>query len=101
MYQDISEVFIGDKGAIRTSRQGYQLYLKPNAAPQVVQSPSSKADITKDAVDAFVDGARNGKLENAAFWAVESTLTSIMAREAIYSGKPMMWSDLNVGEVRA
>ena len=38
--------------------------------------------------------SRTGKLENAAFHAVESTLTAIMAREAIYSGKPMTWSDL-------
>jgi predicted dehydrogenase len=101
MYQDISETFIGEKGAIRTSRQGYQHFAKPNAAPQTVQSASSKGDITKDAVNAFVEGARTGKIENAAFWAVESTLTAIMAREAIYSGKPWNWSDLKVGEVRA
>jgi predicted dehydrogenase len=100
-YQDISETFIGEKGTIRTSRQGYQYFAKPNAAPQTVQSPSSKGDITKDAVNAFVDGARSGKIENAAFWAVESTLTAIMAREAIYSGKPWNWSDLKVGEVKA
>ncbi len=101
MYQDISETFIGDKGTVRTSRQGYEFYSKPNAAPEKVQSLSSRRDITKDAVDAFVAGARTGKLENAAFWAVESTLTAIMAREAIYSGKPMQWSDLKVGEIKA
>jgi myo-inositol 2-dehydrogenase / D-chiro-inositol 1-dehydrogenase len=101
MYQDISETFIGEKGTIRTSRQGYQFFDKPNREPQMIQSPSSKADITKDAVDAFIDGARSGKIENAAFWAVESTLTAVMAREAIYSGKPMTWADLKVGEVKA
>lgn len=101
IYEDISEVFIGEKGTIRTSRQGYEFFTRPRTAPQRVQSASSKGDITKDAVDTFIDGARNGKIENAAFWAVESTLTAIMAREAIYSGKPMSWSDLKVGEVKA
>jgi predicted dehydrogenase len=101
IYQDISETFIGEKGSIRTSRKGYEYFTKPFTAPQVVQSASSKADITKDAVDAFVDGARNGKIENAAFWAVPSTLTAIMAREAIYSGKPVTWADLKVGEIQA
>ena len=51
-----------------------------------------RATSRKDAVDAFVEGARSGNLENAAFWAVESTLTAIMARESIYSGKPWTWS---------
>ena len=48
-------------------------------------------DITQDSVNQFIDGARTGKLENAAFTAVEATLTAIMAREAIYSGKEMTW----------
>jgi predicted dehydrogenase len=101
MYEDISETFIGEKGSIRTSRQGYQYFSKPRTAPEVVQSPSSKGDITKDAVDAFVAGARTGKIENAAFWAVESSLTAIMAREAIYSGKVMSWDDLKAGNIKA
>jgi myo-inositol 2-dehydrogenase / D-chiro-inositol 1-dehydrogenase len=101
IFQDISETFIGEKGTVRTSRRGYELFTKTNAAPQVVQSASSKGDITMDAVNAFVEGARTGKIENAAFWAVESTLTAIMAREAIYSGKPMTWADLKVGEIKA
>lgn len=101
IYEDISETFIGEKGSIRTSRQGYQHFTKPRQAPQVVQSASSKADITKDAVDKFVAGARSGDIENAAFWAVESTLTAIMAREAIYSGKPLTWEDLKAGNTKA
>ena len=101
MYQDISETFICENGAVRTHRKGYELYTKPNGAPEVVQTASSKGDITQDAVNAFVEGARTGKLENAAFWAVESTLTAIMAREAIYAGKPMNWSDFKVDLTRA
>jgi hypothetical protein len=57
----------------------------------------TKYDITEDAVNSFVEGARTGKLENAAFAAVESTLTAIMAREAIYSGKEMTWDKVYKG----
>jgi len=96
LYQDISETFIGDKAAIRTHRKGYEYFQKPNAAPETVASASSKGDITQDAVNTFVEGARTGKIENAAGWAVESTLTAILAREAIYSGKPMTWTELKL-----
>jgi predicted dehydrogenase len=97
-FYDVGETFFCEKATIRTSRQGYELYNQPKrgAPPAVVQSASSKGDITADAVNAFIDGARTGKVENAAFHGVESTLTSIMAREAIYSGKPMSWGDLKM-----
>ena len=49
------------------------------------------------AVNAFIEGARTGKLENAAFYAADSTLTAIMAREAIYKGKEMTWDQLLKG----
>ena len=51
-------------------------------------------DITQDAVNEFIEGARTGKIENAAFTAAESTLTAIMAREAIYTGREMTWEKL-------
>ncbi len=89
-FSDISETFLCEKGAITTSRGGYSLYDKPqrNAPPvQVV----TKGDITQEAVNEFIEGARTGKIENAAFFAAESTLTAIMAREAIYAGKEMTW----------
>jgi predicted dehydrogenase len=87
-FQDIGETFICEKGAITTSRRGYWLYSGPNRnspPKEVLTKPGY--DITQDAVNAFIDGARSGKLENGAFTAAESTLTAIMAREAIYSGK--------------
>jgi hypothetical protein len=97
-YTDISETFFCEKGTVRVHRKGYEVYNKPQrgAPPEVVQTASSKGDITEDAVNAFIEGARTGKIENAAPWAVESTLTAIMGREAIYSGKPMLWTDLKV-----
>ena len=92
-FQDISETFICEKGAVNTSRQGYKLWDKPQkvAAPTVVET---KGDITAEGVNQFIEGARTGKLENAAFTAAESTLTAIMAREAIYTGREMTWDQL-------
>ena len=70
-FVDVSETFICENGTINTSRKGYKLY-NGGKEPVVV---TTSYDITKDAVDDFVDGARNGRLENAAFAAAESTLT--------------------------
>lgn len=97
-FYDVGETFLCGEGTIRTSRAGYELWNKEKrgAPPEVTQSASSQGDITADAVNQFIEGARTGKIENAAFYAVESTLTAIMGREAIYSGKPMAWSDLKV-----
>jgi Predicted dehydrogenases and related proteins len=95
-FADISETFMGSKGSLNTSRQGYSHYnkTKRGEAPVVVQSATSKGDITADAVNHFIEGARTGKLENAAFYAAESTLTAIMAREAMYRKKEMTWDEL-------
>jgi myo-inositol 2-dehydrogenase/D-chiro-inositol 1-dehydrogenase len=93
-FQDVGETFICEKGAIYTSRQGYKLYHKKNRTDPIVEV-ATKYDITADAVNAFVDGARTGKIENAAFTAAESTMTAIMAREAIYSGAEMTWDRIS------
>ena len=90
-YSDVSETFICERGAITTSRKGYRVYRNKDAPPLEV---ATTYDITKDAVDEFIDGARTGKIENAAFTAAESTLTAILAREAIYSGREMTWQQL-------
>lgn len=92
-FADVSETFICEKGAINVSRQGYKLYNKTRRGDPPVEVVT-KGDITADAVNQFVDGARNGKIENAAFTAAESTLTAIMAREAIYSGKEMNFDQI-------
>ncbi|MDQ6699981.1 MAG: Gfo/Idh/MocA family oxidoreductase [Acidobacteriota bacterium] len=88
-FADVSETFICEKGAINTSRRGYKLYNKEKGGPP--EEVVTKGDITQEAVDRFIEGARTGQIENAAFTAAESTLTAIMAREAIYSGKETTW----------
>jgi myo-inositol 2-dehydrogenase/D-chiro-inositol 1-dehydrogenase len=93
-FADVGETFICEKGAIHTSRQGYKLYNATRRGDPPVEV-ATKYDITADAVNAFIDGARTGKIENAAFYAAESTMTAIMAREAIYSGKEMTWDRIS------
>lgn len=107
-FRDIGEVFIGERGAINTSRNGYRFYDKaieglppgkgysapdPNAAPAVVET---RYDITQDAIDDFIEGALAGRIENAAFTAAESMYTAIMARTAIYTGRETTWKDVTV-----
>jgi myo-inositol 2-dehydrogenase / D-chiro-inositol 1-dehydrogenase len=105
-FRDIGETFIGDEGAISTSRQGYRWFNKivdenlpakgykdasSDEAPDVVMTEN---DITEDAVNEFVAGARTGKIENAAFHAVEAMYTAIMARTAIYTGREVTWEKM-------
>lgn len=89
---DVSETFYCENGTIRTSRQGCSVWHKGKKEPE---ESKTTYDITKDAVDDFVDGARNGRFENAALHGVPSTLTAIMARESIYkNGQEMTFSKI-------
>jgi predicted dehydrogenase len=87
-FQDVSETFMCERGSVRTSRQGITYWKDRTKPPEEV---ATKYDITVDAVNQFIDGARTGKIENAALWAADSTLMAVMAREAIYSGREMTW----------
>jgi len=105
-FRDVGETFIGEKGAIHTSRQGYRWFDKvvnetpldkgyrtstPEEEPAEVRTPY---DITEDAVAEFVAGVRAGKVENAVPAAVESMYTAIMARQAIYTGREVSWAEV-------
>jgi predicted dehydrogenase len=90
-FKDVSETFVCEKGAVQTSRQGYTVY-RDKQPPERVET---NYDITQDAVNEFVEGARTGKIENAAFSAAESTLTAVMALEAIVRGREMTWDQIS------
>lgn len=105
-YRDVGETFLCEKGAMHTSRQGYRWFNKvvdetpldkgyrtpvPEEEPLEVHTGY---DITADAINAFVDGVRNGKTENAAFSAVETMYTAMMARAAIYTRKEVTWDEI-------
>lgn len=87
-YRDVSETFICEKGSVNTSRQGIKIWRDGKSEPETI---ATRYDITLDAVNDFLDGARTGRLENMGVPAAESTLTAIMAREAIYQKTPMTW----------
>ncbi len=93
-FSDISETFLCEKGAVNVSRKGYTVW-REKGAPEVVQTAY---DITRDAVFEFVDGVREGKLENAGFHAASSTLTAVMALEACVKGKEVTWDKLAKGQ---
>jgi hypothetical protein len=93
-FEDVSETFMCEKGTVRTSRRGITYWKERNKPAEEVET---KYDITNDAVNQFVEGARTGKLENAALWGAESTLAAIMAREAIYSGREATYDKIVKG----
>ncbi|MBI4874678.1 MAG: Gfo/Idh/MocA family oxidoreductase [Acidobacteria bacterium] len=92
-YQDVSETFMCEKGAVTVSRQGYSIF-RAKGAPETAVT---KYDITEDVVNEFIEGARTGKLENAAFTAAESTLTAVMALEACVKGREVTWAQVSKG----
>ncbi len=90
-FSHIGETFIGDKGAIETSRRGYTLWKGGKEPERAV----TQGDITLDAVNHFLAGVRGEEpKQNAAFYAADSTLTAIMGRVAIETGKEAKWEEV-------
>lgn len=87
----VAETFIGEKGAIETSRRGYTLWNGGKEPVKVV----TQGDITLEGVNHFLAGVR-GEVpkENLAFAAADSTLTAIMGRVAIETGKEATWDEV-------
>lgn len=93
-FSDISETFLCEKGAANVSRKGYTIW-REKGAPETA---STNYDITRDAVFEFIDGVREGKIENAGFHAARSTLTAVMALESCVKAKEMTWAQVSRGE---
>lgn len=89
-YRDVGEYFMGENGAIATTRQGYTLFLGGEAPLEV----KADGDITKDVIDTFVQSAR-GEIpaENSIPEACESTLTAIMGRMAYREEREITWDE--------
>jgi myo-inositol 2-dehydrogenase / D-chiro-inositol 1-dehydrogenase len=87
-FSDVSETFMCEKGTVNVSRRGYTIWREGQKEPEIAQTTH---DITLDAVNEFIEGARTGKLENAAFSAAESTLAAVMALQACVRGREMTW----------
>lgn len=90
-WRAVEETFICEGGAITTSRRGYVV----SYADGRVDRADTKYDITEDNVNEFVEGARNGMLENAGVAAAESTLTAVMALQACVTDKEVTWEQIS------
>jgi len=90
-YRDVGEYFMGEKGAIMTSRQGYTLAMGDQEPIEV----KTTGDITKDVIDTFVQSVR-GEIptENSIPEACESTLTAIMGRMAYEQEREVTWDEV-------
>lgn len=86
-WTDISETFVCEKGVVNTSRKGYKIY-RPG---KPTEEAATNYDITQDTVNQFIEGARTGKIENAALWGAESSMTAVMALQACTTGKEATW----------
>jgi predicted dehydrogenase len=89
-YWDVKEQFFGTEGILETERQYYKWHRAENS--DVVAK--SKREITIDAVEAFVSDILAGKPRNMAFDAADSTLTSLLGRMAIETGREVTWAEL-------
>ncbi|MGE5647259.1 MAG: Gfo/Idh/MocA family protein [Acidobacteriota bacterium] len=89
-FQDVSETFVCEKGAVNVSRKGYTIW----RGKQPPETASTAYDITEDNVREFIDGCLAGKLENTSLSAATSTLTALMALQAIVKGREMTWEEI-------
>lgn len=89
-WNDISETFVCESGVVQTSRKGYQIH-RPG---KPVEEAFTKYDIAEDTVNQFIEGVRTGKIENAAIWGAESSMTAVMALQACTSGKEATWDQV-------
>ncbi len=89
-YRAVEETFICENGVVTTSRRGVTI----QRAGQEPERIETKYDITQDAVNEFIEGARTGKIENMGVAAAESTLTAVMALWSCVHGRPYTWEEI-------
>ena len=87
---DVGEWFFGDKGAIHTSRQGYELF-PADGQPIIVDT---NYNLNQDVVDHFVKAVQGEvPAPNDTAWAAESTLVAIMARLSMEKGREVTFDE--------
>ncbi|HWR53108.1 MAG TPA: Gfo/Idh/MocA family oxidoreductase [Bryobacteraceae bacterium] len=86
----VDEQFFGSEGTLETHRRYYR-WSRPNQNPLKVES---KREITIDAIERFLTRIAENKPENNAKDAAESTLSSLLGRMAIDTGRRVTWEEL-------
>lgn len=91
----VDEQFFGTEGTVETHRKYYR-WSAVGAKPVQVDS---KREITIDAIERFLTHVVEGKPENNnAQWVADSTLTSLLGRMAIDTGRRVTWEELLASE---
>ena len=90
-YRDVKEQFFGTTGVVETHREFWRHMRGRN---DVVEEKEQRKDITWNALDEFVTRVKEGRPENAAHNAAESTLTAILGRMATEKRREVTWDEM-------
>jgi predicted dehydrogenase len=95
-YRDVKEMFFGTTGVIETHREFWRHLRGPGDVleekePLVNGVPR---DITIDSLTEFITRIREGRPENTAATAVDSTLTCILGRMAQDGRREVTWDEM-------
>jgi len=109
-FRKVSEEFYGTTGVIEVSREFVVHFRPPEGKAQTSSKPypfghyyrdleqlevqKPKYDMTIDAVEEFLARVREGRPENVAARAAESTLACVLGRMAIDSGREVTWEEM-------
>lgn len=89
-YRDVQEMFYGSKSVVETAREYWKHY---RGKGEIVEEKEPR-EITAVTLDEFIKRIKDGKPENTAIRAAESTLTAIMATMAIDRKREVHWDEL-------
>jgi len=89
-YWDVKEQFFGTEGILETERK----YYKWHRDAKDVRRVDSKREITIDAVEAFLTRILTSQPYNQGISAAERTLTSLLGRMAVDTGREVTWEEL-------
>jgi predicted dehydrogenase len=93
-FRDVREQFHGAAAAIETSENYWKLIQNGKASVD----ERSPRNISIDSIEAFVARVAGGKPENTGPSGVESTLTAILGRMAMDSGREVTWEAMMASE---
>ena len=89
-FRDVRETFFGSEAVVETAREFWRV-IRSSANVREEKEPH---DITIEALREFVARVREGRPENTAKPAAESTLAAILARTAMDEGREVKWEEV-------
>ena len=89
-FREVHERVYGSEGLVETARNYWKHYR--GRGDVVHQQPERPID--HDSVEAFILRVAEGKTENVGIRGVESTLTAILGRMAMDTGRTVTWEEM-------